>query len=655
MAKVITTDAQAFTAFTQATQHAQSRANAAEAERAATEAARLALPTQVAAVTGPAVAAAQAAASLSQQRAGVLGGAANDAALVGRAAGDYRVGTEIVSWNGSAITARTGVLASEADVQGVQALAAQADTKADSASNRVQASVAGLDTLALTDGRVVTELGTFDLIPAAGQTTNGGTVRSIGVPGVVARLAGGSDPHSIAAELFGARGDGTNGTANPDRLTAALAEAMTNTSRAVVQLSAGVYALSSGIVATGERDVTLRGAGKGATKLILTADAAALLTATVSGTVTLENLTLMASGDLANAYAVICNGGATLPGLVMRDVEIGQAEPGSQFAGGVNMRNVNRAMFDNVIARGRDAGRFIAYDIQASGASVAHKWLGCDVYNARRGVQATTSTNPGIEGLQFVGCDLVDVYEGIYIDNTSGYFPPQLSWTGGHINARHTAIYANRITQISVSNTLMYMLPQAGGGHAGILIPEGNKVQINNLQIYGIDSAATDGVVLGTVQDAQVSNLHAKFSTAGGTALYIGAGASGVQYDNISREGGALTVQDEGASSYAGRNIHPMPASHITVSAAFDGAGHLDLSRVQADFVQITNASGTLKTITPRRDGQRVTLQCDTAGVKIEHNAALLLDVALSGVYEFTFRAGERISLYRTPGAWRQV
>lgn len=116
MAKVITTQDAAFTAFTQATQHAQSRANAAEAERAATEAARLALPTQVAAATGPAIAAAQAAANLAAQRAGVVGSVPNDAALAGRAAGDYRIGTEIVSWNGAAITSRTGVLANAAQL-----------------------------------------------------------------------------------------------------------------------------------------------------------------------------------------------------------------------------------------------------------------------------------------------------------------------------------------------------------------------------------------------------------------------------------------------------------------------------------------------------------------------------------------------------------
>ncbi|MHA0041499.1 hypothetical protein [Deinococcus sp. PEB2-63] len=144
MAKVITTQDAAFTAFTQATQHAQSRAQAAEAERAATEAARLALPTQVQAITGPAVQAAQAAASLAVQRAGVVGSVANDAALAGRAAGDYRVGLEIVSWNGNAVTARTAVLASDADVQEARALAQEADSKADSASTQAQTTLAAL-------------------------------------------------------------------------------------------------------------------------------------------------------------------------------------------------------------------------------------------------------------------------------------------------------------------------------------------------------------------------------------------------------------------------------------------------------------------------------------------------------------------------------
>ncbi|MHA0043490.1 hypothetical protein [Deinococcus sp. PEB2-63] len=174
MAKVITTQDAAFTAFTQATQHAQSRAQAAEAERAATEAARLALPTQVQAITGPAVQAAQAAANLAAQRAGVIGSVANDAALTGRAAGDYRVGLEIVSWNGNAVTARTPVLASDADVQEARALADSASTQAQTTLAALTLTRAQLLSGAADPGnvaRVWDEHGSLRVRPRAGGET----------------------------------------------------------------------------------------------------------------------------------------------------------------------------------------------------------------------------------------------------------------------------------------------------------------------------------------------------------------------------------------------------------------------------------------------------------------------------------------------------
>ncbi|WP_229781124.1 hypothetical protein [Deinococcus arenae] len=154
--RVITTDDQNIQEFNALNADLRAEKMALQQTRAATEAARLALPTQVQAITGPAVQAAQSAASLAVQRAGVVGSVPNEAALAGRAAGDYRVGMEIVTWNGNAVTARTAVLASDADVQEARALAQEADSKADTASDlagEVQAKTApAVATLADTFG-----------------------------------------------------------------------------------------------------------------------------------------------------------------------------------------------------------------------------------------------------------------------------------------------------------------------------------------------------------------------------------------------------------------------------------------------------------------------------------------------------------------------
>lgn len=114
--EVFTTGNPNVVAFTQIVTSTRNVRDATEAERAATEAARLALPAQAQAAFAPAIKTAQDAASHATQRAGILGSAANDAALAGKPAGDYRVGREIVSWSGSAVTGRTVELASTAEL-----------------------------------------------------------------------------------------------------------------------------------------------------------------------------------------------------------------------------------------------------------------------------------------------------------------------------------------------------------------------------------------------------------------------------------------------------------------------------------------------------------------------------------------------------------
>lgn len=109
--QVFTTGNANVQAFTNATAYAQSRAQAAEQERAATEAARLALPTQVQALTAPAVNEANAAAAAARVAAGLAGSVSTEAELVGKPAGQYRVGVNLVTWNGNAVTASTPALA----------------------------------------------------------------------------------------------------------------------------------------------------------------------------------------------------------------------------------------------------------------------------------------------------------------------------------------------------------------------------------------------------------------------------------------------------------------------------------------------------------------------------------------------------------------
>lgn len=119
--QVFTTGNANVQAFTNATAYAQARAQAAEQERAATEAARLALPTQVQAITAPAVNEANAAAAAARVAAGLAGSVSTEAELAGKPAGQYRVGLTLGTWTGNAYINATPILGTAQDVQDAQA------------------------------------------------------------------------------------------------------------------------------------------------------------------------------------------------------------------------------------------------------------------------------------------------------------------------------------------------------------------------------------------------------------------------------------------------------------------------------------------------------------------------------------------------------
>ena len=158
-------------AFTAATAHLQTERAMTQQERELTQAARLALPGQVAGVLNPAVAAALAAASDALQRAGILGAYTTEAELIGKPAGSYRVGAQYVAWSGTAVTSRTAVLA---DAESVDLLkTATNNVREQVVGVQAQIEIAHADLLAGTAsvpasvGRIFDEQGTLELVPSA--------------------------------------------------------------------------------------------------------------------------------------------------------------------------------------------------------------------------------------------------------------------------------------------------------------------------------------------------------------------------------------------------------------------------------------------------------------------------------------------------------
>ncbi|MDP9764862.1 hypothetical protein [Deinococcus enclensis] len=662
--QVFTTGNANVQAFTNATAYAQSRAQAAEQERAATEAARLALPTQVQALTAPAVNEANAAAAAARVAAGLAGSVGTEAELVGKPAGQYRVGVNLVTWNGNSVTASTPALATAEQATAAQDAADTAQAQADSASDRVQASVAGLDALTLTAGRVQTELGAFDVIPEAGQAVNGGTVRSIGVPGYVAKL-GTSGP--LDFRLFRPDLSGNGATQNTAKLQAAITEAVTNHESADLLLPPGLLRVSGAMIAEAAPDIyrslTIRGAGTGVTRIVQNADADLISTDLKGqGTLTVRDVSLLADVMMVDGAAVrMPEGGYRIPALIMRDVEI--LSNVGQWRYGVRTKNAIEPYFSKVMIRGQplswqaNSGKWMdGIYIEADAPSMAVKMHACGIYQVRRGIWADNRGNPGIEGLQVSLCDIVDVMEGIRFENSAPYSPPQVLVTGGHMNFRQYGVFVNKGVQIQIDNLLAYARGVEAGepealdvaGRIGIYVPEGRNVQISNVQMYSIFGGAHDydAVVLGNVQKGQITNVHAAFKGAAGAVLYLGDQSADIQYGTIQRESGVACVSDLGAGNRSLGGI--MPPDPLDVKLPLNVTAALDLTRLRAEIVKLLG-SGTVSSITPL-PGRRVTFVADNP-VTFTHAAGLLL----AGDTDATITGGRSITLYHDGDTWREA
>src|SRR5207244_1376458 len=83
--------------------------------------------------------------------------------------------------------------------------------------------------------------------------------------------------------------------------------------------------------------------------------------------------------------------------------------------------------------------------------------VNCSVYSGSYGVRIVNGFNPGVEGTEIKGCDLVSVTYGVHAVNTvGGYAAPHIEIDGGHINATDTCIYLEKVGQDLIKGVLLY-------------------------------------------------------------------------------------------------------------------------------------------------------------------------------------------------------
>lgn len=459
---------------------------------------------------------------------------------------------------------------------------------------------------------------------------------------------------------YGATGDGS--TDDTVAVQAAFAAITSDGGR--VLFPRGLYKLTSAITSAVD-NVWIEGYGVDATKILMHADSD-LFVATSARCWTISNLRIVANSgaSMASGKAIKITGAFFRPSVLIRDVEISPADDGEEFKYGIHLTDCGESRIESTVIVGTSSGSTMTgiYLAATDGdlAAGPHKLSAVSVYSASKGIVVENNIPAGlayvgVEGLQCVNCDLVAVGTGLEYINDATYFPPQITFLGGHVSATTRCIDVDKVTSIFVMGSLLYL--SGTGTHIRMRNVGGGQIQGNTMVVIGagtgdaVDVAATTAVDQGLLI---VGNTFILGAGAGDAAVRLAtANITNVQIRDNHQTGGTETVGVTGslAPSIIVADNYPPDTSDQFESVTVGTT--ISVADKRSTFVGITTPGGatTITTITPRRDGDAFTFKCDSTLVTIEHNAGCIL----RGGANYTFAAGANITLRRAQGVWQEV
>jgi hypothetical protein len=484
-------------------------------------------------------------------------------------------------------------------------------------------------------------------------------------PQTLAESAAGVTPTSYNYAAGNLLRYGTNTTPGTTDMSKAFQAAFNQQARggAEVYAPTGTYLIASVVSTLSAAPFTLYGDGMGKTVITKSVDGDCFVV-TNSGAahnqITISDLTISPGVAMSTGSALNLTCTGIIPSVTLRNVMI-LCGGTHVFGYGIKLNNCGEVEMSRVFIYGIGSTSMIGVSVTHSVAATVYKFIGCSIYNVAYGVTFKDTARPGIEGVQFYGCDIVGVQCGVLFTNSfgTGYFPPELTWIGGHINASVHSFDLSIMTQILIEGLLSYN----SGSSQHIKLFNVSDVNIQGNTFVQVGGTA-DGIAMaagGTVYGGIIAkNLF--HMGAGGNAVNLNAtNIKNLTISDNQRVSGSATVNIS-AGTLDGTVLiaNNTPRDTIDIfDTTLTGAASMTLAGIRSDYCHIGAPRGaTICTVlTSRRAWDRVILDCNSNLLTLEHNATDPDGFFLAGGVNYTFPAtGGRITLEKRQGGyWTEV
>jgi hypothetical protein len=434
---------------------------------------------------------------------------------------------------------------------------------------------------------------------------------------------------------------------------------------AAIYAPTGTYLVTSVISTSSAAPFRLYGDGMGKTVITKGVDGDCFVV-TNSGAahnqITISDLTMSPGVAMSTASALNLTCTGIIPSITLHNVMI-LCGGTSVFGYGVKLHNCGEVEMSRVFIYGIGSTSMIGVSVTQSVAATVYKFIGCSIYNVAYGFTFKDTTRPGIEGVQFYGCDIVNVQCGVLFTNSfgTGYFPPQLTWIGGHINASVRSFDLSVMTQIFIEGLLSYN--SGNSQHIRLSVVGDVNIQGNTfVQIGGTaDGITMAAAAAGTLYGGIIARNLFRMG-AGGNAVNLNAtNMKNLTITDNQRVSGSATVNiSAGTLDGTVLILNNTPRDTIDIfDATLIGAASMTLAGIRSDYCRIGAPGGiaTCTVLKSRRTWDRVILECNSNLLTLQHNATNPDGFSLAGGVNYTFpAAGGRITLEKRHGGyWTEV